>query len=71
MYDVTVKVRDNHTGQLSDTLTVVVTVNDVNETPVISGGATPSFAEIEFDATPPDLTDADLHGLRQLHVLRR
>ena len=57
-YDVTVKVRDNHTGTLTDTLSVVVTVNDVNETPVISGGAAPSFAEIEFDAssTPPDLT---------------
>ena len=59
-YSLTVKVRDNHTGQLSDTLTVVVTVNDVNETPVISGGPTPRFAEIEFDATPPDLTVADL-----------
>ena len=55
-YSLTVKVRDNHTGNLTDTLNVVVTVNDVNETPVISGGATPSFAEIEFDATSPDLT---------------
>ena len=55
-YSLTVKVRDNHTGQLSDTLTVVVTVNDVDETPVISGTAAPSFAEIEFDATSPDLT---------------
>ena len=59
-YSLTVKVRDNHTGNLTDTLTVVVTVNDVNETPVVSGGATPSFAEIEFDATSADLTAADL-----------
>ena len=56
VYDVTVKVRDNHSGQLSDTLNVVVTVDDVNEAPVVSGGATPSFAEIEYDATSPDLT---------------
>ena len=55
-YSLTVKVRDNHTGQLSDTLNVVVTVNDVNETPEISGDAAPSFAEIEFDATSADLT---------------
>ena len=53
-YSLTVKVRDNH-GNLSDTLNVVVTVNDVNETPVVSGVATPSFAEIEFDATSADL----------------
>ena len=59
-YSFTVKVRDNHSGQLSDTLPVVVTVNDVNETPVISGGATPSFAEIEFDVDGMDLTVADL-----------
>ena len=56
VYDVTVKVRDNHTGNLTHTLSVVVTVNDVNEAPVVSGIATPSFMEIEFDATPPDLT---------------
>ena len=55
-YSLTVKVRDNHTGNLTDTLSVVVTVNDVNETPVISGGAAPSFAEIEFDAASPVLT---------------
>ena len=53
-YSLTVKVRDNHTGNLTDTLNVVVTVNDVNETPVISGGATPSFAEIEFDVDGSD-----------------
>ena len=57
-YDVTVRVSDNGSGstKLRDTQDVVVTVNDVNETPVISGGATPSFAEIEFDATSPVLT---------------
>ena len=59
-YSLTVKVRDNHTGNLSDTLNVVVTVNDVNETPVISGDAAPSFAEIEFDVVNSTLTDADL-----------
>ena len=40
VYDVTVRVRDNgSTRKLEDTLMVAVTVNDVNETPVISGGA--------------------------------
>ena len=58
-YDVTVKVRDNHTGQLSDTLTVTVTVDDVNETPEVSGNAGPSFMEIEFDVLDADLTTMD------------
>ena len=58
-YDVTVKVRDNHTGQLSDTLTVTVTVDDVNETPEVSGNAGPSFMEIEFDVLNADLTPMD------------
>ena len=56
VYDVTVKVRDNHSGQLSDTLSVVVTVDDVNEAPVVNGNAGPSFMEIEFDAPSADLT---------------
>ena len=56
VYDITVRVRDHATTRLQDTRDVDVTVNDVNETPVISGDATPSFAEIEFDATAPDLT---------------
>ena len=57
VYDVTVRVRDNASTPLQDTQDVVVTVNDVNETPVISGVATPSFAEIEFDVVGmPDLT---------------
>ena len=55
VYDVTVRVRDNGSTRLQDTQVLAVTVNDVNETPVISGGATPSFAEIEFDATTADL----------------
>ena len=58
-YDITVKVRDNHTGQLSDTREVAITVNNVNETPVISGTASPSFAEIEFDLLDADLMDTD------------
>ena len=58
-YEVTVKVRDNHTGQLSDTLTVDLQVNDVNERPVVSGAAGPSFAEIEFDVLDEDLSSAN------------
>ena len=61
-YSLTVKVRDNHTGQLSDTLNVVVTVNDVNEAPEISGGATPSFAEIEYSVAHPTNRDVDTYS---------
>ena len=50
-YDVTVRVRDNGSPRLEDTQSVAVTVNDLNETPVVAGNAGPSFAEIEFDHT--------------------
>ena len=68
-YSLTVRVRDNHSGNLTDTLSVVVTVNDVNEAPVVSGDAAPDFAEIEFDLVgAPNLeigtytyTDEDLN----------
>ena len=56
IYDVTVRVRDNGSTRLQDTQGVVVTVEDVNETPVISGDNSPDFAEIEYDATSPVLT---------------
>ena len=49
VYDVTVRVRDNGSPRLEDTQTVAITVNDLNETPVVAGNAEPSFAEIEFD----------------------
>ena len=54
VYDVTVRVRDNVSTPLQDTQNVAITVNDVNEAPVVSGDAG-SFAEIEFDATSVDL----------------
>ena len=59
IYEVTLKVRDNHTGQLSDTLMVEIDLDDVNETPVVSGAAGPSFAEIEFDVLDADLSSTD------------
>ena len=49
VYDVTVRVRDNGSPRLQDTQSVAITVNDLNETPVVTGNAGPSFAEIEFD----------------------
>ena len=58
-YEVTVKITDNHTGQLSDTLMVELDLDDVNERPVVSGAAGPSFAEIEFDVLDADLTAMD------------
>ena len=59
VYDVTVRVRDNASTQLQDTRDVDVTVEDINETPVVSGNATPSFEEIEFDVDPADLGPSD------------
>ena len=62
-YDIRVKVEDNgipgnRGNQLDDTVSVEVNVLDVNEAPVIRGASLPSFAEIEYDATSPDLTVA-------------
>ena len=51
VYDVTVRVRDNGSPRLEDSQTVAITVNDLNERPVVTGDAGPSFAEIEFDHT--------------------
>ena len=59
VYEVTLKVRDNHTGQLSDTLMVELDLDDVNERPVVSGAAGPSFAEIAFDVLDADLSSTD------------
>ncbi len=56
VYDVTVRVRDNGSPRLQDTQGVAITVEDVNETPVISGVNSPEFEEIEYDATSPVLT---------------
>ncbi len=65
-YVVTVNVRDdgipNNRGsinQLDDTVSVVVSVQDVNEAPVVSGHVMPEFAEIEFDVLGADLNAAD------------
>ena len=62
-YDIRVKVKDNgipgnrgSSNRLDDTVSVEVTVLDVNEAPEIFGDPAPSFAEIEYDATSPDLT---------------
>ena len=53
VYGVTVRVRDNGSipAGLEDTQGVAITVQDVNETPVISGNNSPDFMEIEWDAT--------------------
>ena len=65
-YDITVKVKDDGipsnrgaSNQLDDTVSVTVDVEDINETPVVSGNATPSFEEIEFDVDPADLGPSD------------
>ena len=46
-YEITIKVSDD--GNLSAEESITVTVDDVNETPVVSGTAGPSFPEIEYD----------------------
>ena len=65
VYVVTVKVMDNHTGRLSDTHTVSVTVTNVNEAPEITNTATTAtFAEngtgtvATFAATDQDTSSA-------------
>ena len=62
-YDIRVKVEDNgipgnrgSSNRMDDTVSVEVTVQDVNEAPVISGNPLPRFDEIEYDATSPVLT---------------
>ena len=59
VYDVTVRVRDNGSPRLQDTQGVAITVQDVNETPVVSGDNSPAFAEIEYDVLDADLTAAN------------
>ncbi len=65
-YEVTVKVTDNgipdnraSSNHLNVTRPVTVSVQDVNDRPVVSGDATENFAEIEFDVASSDLTAAD------------
>ena len=58
VYDITVTVADG-SGE-SATLPVTVTVNDLNETPVVSGNNSPHFPEIEFDVDGASLTTANL-----------
>ena len=47
VYEVTIRVTDD--GGSFDEIDVMVTVNDLNETPVISGSSAENFAEIEYD----------------------
>ncbi|MYB17222.1 MAG: hypothetical protein F4X41_09390 [Chloroflexi bacterium] len=58
-YDVTVRVRDNGSPRLEDSQSVRVEVKDVNERPVVSGNAAPSFQEIDFPRDPDDIPAAD------------
>ena len=51
--EVTVNVTD---GSLTATRNLTVRVVDVNEPPAVSGNASPSKPEIEYDASSPDLT---------------
>ena len=60
VYNITVRVTDDGSPNMSDTQAVAITVSDVNEPPDITSTGTshtaPSFAEIAFDATSPDLS---------------
>ncbi len=63
-YVVTVQVADNgiptdRTSTLNVSRTVTVSVQDVNDPPVVSGSQSPSEAEIEYDANTADLTIVD------------
>ena len=58
-YQVTVKVTDNGSPSMNATRDVTVTVNDLNERPVVSGDAAHSFMEIEFDVLDAALDEPD------------
>ena len=57
IYNLTVKVTDGGSPVMNATRAVTITVDDVNENPVITGNATPSFPEIEYDV---DATASEL-----------
>ncbi|MDH3327619.1 MAG: cadherin domain-containing protein [Desulfobulbaceae bacterium] len=62
VYDVQVKVTDNGTGNLTDVQDIAVTVNNVNEAPVITsngGGATASVNAPENQTTVTTVTATD------------
>ena len=60
-YDIIVQLTDGKNSSdasnatIDDTRTLTVTVEDVNEAPVISGDDSPNFAEIEFDELDANL----------------
>ena len=58
-YDLTVRVRDNGSPRLEASQIVQVMVNDLNETPVVSGDMAPSFQEIDFFRVPGDIPASD------------
>ena len=66
-YDIVVRATDaNSLGPLTGTFAVTVTVTNVNETPEITGGSeTPTFAEIEWDASTADLEVETYHRARR------
>ncbi len=45
VYDLTITATDNGTGNLTATKTIAITVTNVNDAPIITSGATISFAE--------------------------
>ena len=59
-YEISVGVEDNESSPLGDSKAITITVVDVNDVPVVSWGATPDFAEIEFDVDGMDLDGMDL-----------
>ena len=62
-YEVTVKATDNGTPALSDTITVTISVTDVNEEPTVSGEASIDYAENRTDAVATyTVTDPDAGG---------
>ena len=64
-YDIIVQLTDGENSSdasnatIDDTRTLTVTVEDVNEAPVISGDDSPNFAEIEFDELDANLDAMD------------
>jgi len=69
VYDVQVTVTDNGTGNLTDTQAIAVTVNNVNENPVITsngGGASASVNATENQTAVTTVTAVDQDGFDTL-----
>ena len=61
-YSLTIQVTDNGTPPLSDTATITIGVNDLNDAPELNNNGSPSLEAIDEDSNPAGQTVSDLFG---------